>query len=180
MAKRRKSRKKMSPGRRASSRLRSVWKKRTRSGGKYASYGAVVRTTKSGSPRRGRKKHAKGKGHAWTGRKGTVALYSRKTGKLWATNPKRGRGRGRRYNPDPVAAVAASIPASVPTVIAKAAVAGAAAAVAKTNPRGHRGGRNKRRGSRSLNEEGRYETNWRGQAWRARMKDKSRSRRGRR
>jgi hypothetical protein len=89
--KRRKTRKKMSPGRRAASRLRSTWKRRTRRGGRYEAYGAVVRTTKSGSPRRGRRKHVKGKGHAWTGRKGTVALYSRKTGKLWGTNPRRGK-----------------------------------------------------------------------------------------
>jgi hypothetical protein len=170
---RRKGRGRMSPGRRATSRLRSTWKRRTRRGGRYAAYGAVVRTTKSGSPRRGRRKHVKGKGHAWTGRKGTVALYSRKTGKLWGTNPKRhGRrdlDRRRRFNRK-------NRHGRSPAWSIESA---RARRWARTNPKRHRGGRNKRRG-RAMNREERYETGWRGQSWRARMKTKNRHRRGRR
>src|SRR5262245_14712021 len=72
-------------GRRHASRLRSMWKSRTRHGRKYGHLAAVVRIHKNGTVRRGRRKHVRGKGHSWTGRKGTVALYSRKTGKLWGT-----------------------------------------------------------------------------------------------
>ncbi len=100
MAKRRKTHASTKRGRRTASRLRYSWKKRTRSG-KYQGLGAVVRTHKNGTVRHGRRKHVKG--HSWTGRKGTVALYHRKTGKLWGTNPrKRGSRRGgfmRRFNP---------------------------------------------------------------------------------
>ncbi len=59
--------------------LRYRWKKATRSGGKYSLLGATVRR------RPGTRQHVKG--FAWTGRKGTVALFDRKTGKLWGTNP---------------------------------------------------------------------------------------------
>ncbi len=118
---RRKSRRKAHPstakGRRSASRLRYVWKKRTRSG-KYAGLGAVVRTNKNGTVRHGRRKHVKG--HSWTGRKGTVALYHRKTGKLWATNPSR-----RRFNPGAVmidakkmiVAPVVALPKSIPALL---------------------------------------------------------------
>lgn len=107
-------------GRRSASRLRSVWKRRTRKGSKYAHLAAVVRTTKSGRVRRGKRKHVKG--HGWTGRKGSVALFSRKTGKLWGTNPKR---RGRRFNPGTIVADAKQmilapvmgLPKSVPALL---------------------------------------------------------------
>jgi hypothetical protein len=81
-------------GRHHASRLRSEWKRRTRHGGRYAHLGAVVRTDRSGRIHAGRKKHVKGV--AWTGRKGTVALYSRSTGKLWGTNPRRRRKHHKR------------------------------------------------------------------------------------
>jgi hypothetical protein len=88
-------------GRRHASRLRSTWRRATRRGGKYSHLAAVVRTHKNGTVRKGRRKHVRH--HAWSGRKGTVALFSRKTGKLWGTNPRRRHGRhrarGRRFNP---------------------------------------------------------------------------------
>jgi hypothetical protein len=95
---RKKGRRKAHPatrkGRHSASRLRSTWKKRTRHGGRYAHLGAVVRTDKHGRIHAGRKKHVKGV--SWTGRKGTVALYSRSTGKLWGTNPRRRRKHHKR------------------------------------------------------------------------------------
>ncbi len=104
-------------GRKTASRLRYTWKKRTRSG-RYAGLGAVVRTHKNGTVRHGRRKHVKG--HSWTGRKGTVALYHRKTGKLWGTNPRR----SRRFNPGAVmidakkmiVAPVVALPKSVPAL----------------------------------------------------------------
>lgn len=87
---RKKGRRKLHPatrkGRHHASRLRSEWKRRTRYGGRYSHLGAVVRTDKHGRIHAGRKKHVKG--HSWTGRKGTVALYDRRSGKLWGTNPR--------------------------------------------------------------------------------------------
>jgi hypothetical protein len=63
------------------SQLKSRWKKRTRPGGRWAGYKAVIR------PKAGRKLKVRGKGRrwAWTGRKGTVSLHRK--GKLVATNP---------------------------------------------------------------------------------------------
>ena len=55
------------------------WGKKTSKTGKYSHLGAVIRR------RPGRRKHVQG--HSWTGRKGTVALFNRKTGRLWGTNP---------------------------------------------------------------------------------------------
>ncbi len=62
--------------------LRYRWKKRTRPGGNYAGFKAVVHD-KAGK----RKKHKSPRGHrwAWTGRKGTVSLFRK--GLLVATNP---------------------------------------------------------------------------------------------
>lgn len=107
---RKKGRRKAHPatrkGRHHASRLRSEWKRRTRyarggpkphAAGKYPYLSAVVRTDKHGRIHAGRKKHVKG--HSWTGRKGTVALYDRRSGKLWGTNPRR-RGRHRRSRND--------------------------------------------------------------------------------
>jgi hypothetical protein len=82
MAKRRKL---SAAGRRRShrtSQLRWRWKQRTRPGGKFAGYKAVVHS-KAGR----RKKHSKPRGHRWafSGLKGTVSLF--KKGLLVATNP---------------------------------------------------------------------------------------------
>jgi hypothetical protein len=62
--------------------LRYRWKARTRPGGRYSGFKAVVHS-KAGR----RKKHASPRGHrwAWTGRKGTVSLLRK--GLLVATNP---------------------------------------------------------------------------------------------
>jgi hypothetical protein len=62
--------------------LRYRWKARTRPGGSYAGYKAVVHS-KAGR----RKKHSQPRGHrwAWTGRKGTASLFRK--GLLVATNP---------------------------------------------------------------------------------------------
>ncbi len=121
-------RRRMSSKRRKASRhvsaLRSRWKRRTRKGSKYSHLAAVVRTTKSGALRRGKRKHVRGRGHSWTGRKGTVALFSRSTGKLWGTNPRRRRGRGRRFNPagivadakDMIVAPVMSLPKTLPAM----------------------------------------------------------------
>jgi hypothetical protein len=88
------SRRRVSRGRKASKRRFSArkrfWKKATGRRGKYSNLGAVVRR------RPGKRKHRKGV--SWTGRKGTVALYSRRSGKLWATNPKRRGHRGRSHH----------------------------------------------------------------------------------
>ncbi len=108
-------------GRHRASSLRSSWRKKTRKGGRYSHLAAVVRTKKNGSVRHGRRKHVKG--HGWTGRKGTVALFSRRTGKLWGTNP-RHRSRGRRFNPGAVmidakkmiVAPVVALPRSVPAL----------------------------------------------------------------
>jgi hypothetical protein len=64
------------------SQLRWRWKQRTRPGGKFAGYKAVVHS-KAGR----RKKHSKPRGHRWafSGLKGTVSLF--KKGLLVATNP---------------------------------------------------------------------------------------------
>ena len=97
MVRRRRASAKTRKGRATASRLRSLWRKRTRAGSKYSHLGATVRTHKNGTIRRGRRKHVKG--YSWTGRKGTVALFSRKTGKKWGTNPKHRRAHGRRRNP---------------------------------------------------------------------------------
>ncbi len=133
MPKRRKVHASTRKGRRAVSRLRYSWKKRTshgggkRKAGRYSHLAAVVRRNKNGTVRAGRRKHVKG--HSWTGRKGTVALYSRQTGKLWGTNPrKRGSRRGglmRRFNPSGIATEAKSLivtpvmnlPKSVPALL---------------------------------------------------------------
>lgn len=104
-------------GRRAASRLRSHWKRRTRAGGRHPGLAAVVRIHKNGTVRRGRRKHVRG--YSWTGRKGTVALFSRKSGKLWGTNP-----RGRRFNPGAIVSDAkqmivtpvTSLPRTVPAL----------------------------------------------------------------
>jgi len=63
------------------SQLKSRWKKRTRPGGRWAGYKAVIRS------KAGRKVKVRGKGRRWafTGRKGTVSLHRRN--KLVATNP---------------------------------------------------------------------------------------------
>lgn len=62
--------------------LKSRWKKRTRPGGRYAGFKAVVHH-KAGR----RKKHSPPRGHrwAWSGRKGTVSILRK--GLLVATNP---------------------------------------------------------------------------------------------
>jgi hypothetical protein len=118
MARRRRASHSTRKGRRSASRLRSVWKRRTRSGSKYGHLAAVVRIGKNGAVRRGRRKHVKG--HSWTGRKGSVALFSRKSGKLWGTNP-----RGRRFNPGAllgdakqmILAPVTSLPKSLPALL---------------------------------------------------------------
>jgi hypothetical protein len=70
--------------------LRYRWKKAA-SKPRYAGLRIV------GPHKAGKRKHHKGKGWGWTGRKGTVSLFDKVTGGLFATNP-----RGRR-NPGVVA-----------------------------------------------------------------------------
>ena len=69
--------------------LKRSWAKKTRKGAKYRFVKASVRR------KVGKKKHVKGR--SWTGRKGTVVLRMRKSGKVWATNPRR--RKGARRNP---------------------------------------------------------------------------------
>ena len=105
MARRRVSRGRKAAGRRFAARKR-FWKKATSRRGKYSNLGAVVRR------KPGRRKHRKGV--SWTGRKGTVALYNRRTGKLWATNPRRRGHRGRsRRNPGIISSAKSMIVAPV-------------------------------------------------------------------
>ena len=59
--------------------LRYRWSKKTGRGGKYSNLGAIIRR------RPGKRKHVPGV--SWTGRKGTVALFNRRSGRLWGTNP---------------------------------------------------------------------------------------------
>lgn len=123
-------------GKRKVARLSRTWKKRTAPGAKFSWLGAKI------LKRPGKRKHVKGR--AWTGRKGTVKLYSRKTGKLFATNPRR-KSRGRSFfrNPggaamtfakdtfvSPVMALPKSVPALFKKNVVKHAGFAAAGAVA--------------------------------------------------
>ena len=95
--------------------LKGRWKSRMRKLAYKPPYSfthAVVRK------KAGKRKHVKG--HAWTGRKGTVGLFDNLTGKLWGTNPRR---RGHRRNPAIVATVkdmlitpVTSLPKSLPAL----------------------------------------------------------------
>lgn len=70
---------KLSAGKRR--RLSRSWRKKTAPGRKYAMFGAVVQK------RPGKRVHRRG--YRFSGRKGTVKLFSRRSGKLAMTNPRR-------------------------------------------------------------------------------------------
>ncbi len=91
--------------------LRYRWKKAAKKA-KYAGLRIKIRA------KAGKRKHVKGRGWGWTGRKGTVALFDKLTGGLFATNP-----RGRRRNPGVVGMAKStivspvlSLPKSVPAL----------------------------------------------------------------
>jgi hypothetical protein len=110
MARRRRLSARSRKNRSALSALRSRWKKKTRKGGKYSWLGAVVRTNKAGTKiRRGRRVHKKG--HSWTGRKGSVVLFKRSTGKRWATNPPRIMAMGKDILVAPIMGLPKNVPA---------------------------------------------------------------------
>lgn len=83
--------------------LKYRWKMRTRPGGRYAGFKAVVHE-KAG--RRKKHKSPRGRRWAWTGRKGTVSLFRK--GLLVATNPA---GAIKRAVIDPVTSLPKTLPA---------------------------------------------------------------------
>ncbi len=92
------------------SNLRYRWNKAAKKA-KYAGLRIKVRS------KPGKRKHVRGRGWGWTGRKGTVSLFDKVTGGLFATNP-----RGRR-NPGVVSMAKSTIvtpvldlPSSVPAL----------------------------------------------------------------
>jgi hypothetical protein len=80
MARRRKS-----AASKRTTRLKSRWSKLLKTKGWKPPYSYLSATVRR---KAGKRKHVRG--HSWTGRKGTVALYDKQSGKLWGTNPRRG------------------------------------------------------------------------------------------